>query len=520
MSNTHKNKKVVQKRLAALPSKQKQSSVFSQIREFIYKEDASTDLQKTMDKDLAGAVTDLKSKASDDEFKKVATAGTEDGKPEDEKIPFSTTPVPAAKMFPTQAEIGFGNSLDDICNDKFGAIDSAFSNPVLMPSPDGKVPVMCAEIEGKVAILDGHHRWSLCFMINPTADMSCDIMEPPAGTSAEDALKVMQLAIAANAGNVVTKPFDGKDLMATSTEEVKKYVLENIGEKEVATFAKYNKALNSKEAIAEHIGKSHKLILGMKGPFPRTIMPQAGKSGTSQATVNQSLEKGSINFKEPFTAKESVKRYDTLLKESQTIHRQLTLENNMNKKAHKQLAAIKEWLITGKTLNELTFTSAGIPELIQLIYDKQKELVPKLGFKSMTDILSFIMHGDQEEQAELVDKLQALKVPGSEKLIKEEAAIRQLIRKIIREGEAGSPEEEEETPEPKEEKPEPVEDEPGLDPELVELTDLYVKKLKNAQATIDQTSTSEIISSVLDSFGYGNNDKLSILLAVKNLTVR
>jgi len=268
-------------------------------------EDAKEDLANAMKKDLAGAVADLKSLASKEDFKSIATKGTEDGDPGDEKVPVGSDNIANTKMYPTQAEIGFGNSLDDIVNDKYGAIDSAFSEPVKMPSPEGKVPVLCASIGGKIAILDGHHRWSLCFMINPGAKMACDIMEAPTGMDPENALKTMQLAIAAKAGKLVTKPFEGKDLMATSTEEVRKYILDNIGEKEVATFAKYRKDLNTKEAIADHVAEAHKKIVAMAGPFPRIIMPQAGKSGTSQDTVNNALKAGEINFKEPFTAKES-----------------------------------------------------------------------------------------------------------------------------------------------------------------------------------------------------------------------
>ena len=101
--------------------------------------------------------------------------------------------------------------------------------------------------------------------------------------------------------------------MSTSTDEVIKYITENIGEKEIATFAKYKKELNSKEAIAAHIGESHKKIIKMKGPYPRTIMPQAGKSGTSQDIVNKALEKGEININAPFTKESVNKRLDAML---------------------------------------------------------------------------------------------------------------------------------------------------------------------------------------------------------------
>jgi len=39
--------------------------------------------------------------------------------------------------------------------------------------------------------------------------------------------------------------------------------------------------------------------LKRKGEFERAIMPQAGKSGTDQDTVNTALGQGAINFSEP-----------------------------------------------------------------------------------------------------------------------------------------------------------------------------------------------------------------------------
>jgi hypothetical protein len=279
-------------------------------------EDFKDDIENIKKAPLATAVDKIRDLIKDPEFIDKANSGDKDGANKDESISFSEGNPSCLKMLPTQAEIGFGNSLDDIVNDKYGAIDSAFSQPVKMPSPDGKVPVLTARIGSDIVILDGHHRWSLCFMINPDAEMACDIMETPAGFKAADALKIMQLAIGVEAGKVVTKPFEGKDLMATSTEEVIKYILDNIGEKEVAKFSKYKPELNSKEAIAKYIGESHKKIVKMKGPFPRTIMPQAGKSGTTQDTVNNALEKGEINFNDPYKKESVNKRLDSMLKES------------------------------------------------------------------------------------------------------------------------------------------------------------------------------------------------------------
>jgi len=288
-------------------------------------EDFEKDAKDIMGKDLAGAVSALKAKASDKEFQSGATSGQDDGSDSDEKVTSNTTPIPATKMFPTQKEIGFGNSLDDLVKDKYEQIDNAFTNPVKMSSPDGKLPILAADIGGEIAILDGHHRWSLCFMINPDAEMMCDVLKGDFDT-AEDALKAMQFAIAAKAGKVVTKNFEGKDLMSVSTEEVEKYVEENIVRSAVAKFAKYKPEILSKagikkpnkerdlddtkikKAIARYIGASHKKIVKMKGPYTRPIMPQAGKSGVAQSDVNKALAQGDINFNEPYLKEALQKR--------------------------------------------------------------------------------------------------------------------------------------------------------------------------------------------------------------------
>tara|TARA_R110000796_G_C14516858_1_gene430474 strand:- start:384 stop:758 length:375 start_codon:yes stop_codon:yes gene_type:complete len=114
------------------------------------------------------------------------------------------------------------------------------------------------------------------------------------------------------------------------------------------------------------------------------------------------------------------------------------------------------------------------------------------------------------------------------------ALIRELIRrelyKTLKEGAGGEPPEEEEEEvdaqpeepieEPTEEPEEEEAEEPGLDEELAELTDLYIKKLKDSKSGVDQSDIIEIVSGMLDSFGYGNQDKLTILQGVKEESLR
>jgi len=258
------------------------------------------DIKRVAKGNLSQTVSLLQKLSSDGDFLRVLQGGTDDGDLKDEQVPFKTANVSCTDMYPTQAEIGFGNSLDDLCDDKYGAIKSAFSSPVLMPAPGKKTPILCANVGGKTYILDGHHRWSLCFMINRDAKMACDIMQLGEGTP-EDALKIMQMAIAAKAERIRTKDFEGQDLMATNTAAVESYVNDNINLKAIELFEQYtNGELQTAADIAMEVGEAHAVIVKMKGDFPRKIMPQSGHSGADQDDVNNALKRGTVNYKEPF----------------------------------------------------------------------------------------------------------------------------------------------------------------------------------------------------------------------------
>ena len=118
---------------------------------------------------------------------------------------------------------------------------------------------------------------------------------------------------------------------------------------------------------------------------------------------------------------------------------------------------------------------------------------------------------------------------------------KRAVRKYLKEGEGGNPDTEEdeevaaadastqpdaatakEPVEEPEEEPieEPEEEEEGLSEDLAELTDYYIKKLKNTKSDIDQTDVSEIMASLLDSFGYGNQEKLAVLQSTKEQSIR
>ena len=262
------------------------------VDDFLAKKDAA----------LPDFVSTLKNVAGDKEFQSVAGGGTGDGNPKDEVVKIERTSVKAIDLVPTQAEIGLSNSLADQMNNQYKAAETALGlagTPIIMPSADNPPPAILV-FNGK-HILDGHHRWSQVAMMNPDGMVAIDNMTSPAIKTNEEALKVMQLAIAAKAGKVVTKPFEGANLMKTTEEEVKNYVLKNIEDNVLQLLVQAEKiASPDKQAAADYIGNNFKLVAKNPGPFSREkSMPQAGKSGVAQGDVNKALAGGEINFLDP-----------------------------------------------------------------------------------------------------------------------------------------------------------------------------------------------------------------------------
>ncbi len=272
-------------------------------------EGAASPLQKVAGKlgdpgtSLSQYVAILKKYASDPAFRQLALAGhTDTAGPEDEQVSVERTSIGADKLTATQAEIGFSNSLADQVTNKYNATKAALGlegEPIIMPSPDNPPPAIL--IYNGRYILDGHHRWSQVMMTNPTGVVAVDNVTGPAIDDEEEALKTMQLAIAAAAGNVVTKPFEGANLMQATPEQVYAFVVKEITDEVLQLLVEKGKIPEpSKELAGKYYAGNLGVIKKAQGKFSREkSMPQAGKSGTSQGEVNDLLGTGKVNFDAP-----------------------------------------------------------------------------------------------------------------------------------------------------------------------------------------------------------------------------
>ena len=255
---------------------------------------------------LAQYVAVLKKYSSDPEFQKLAAAGQQDGEPTDEQVSVKRAATKAANLIATQAEIGFSNSLkDQMTNPPWKPVQKALGldgEPIIMPSQDNPPPAILV-YNGKY-ILDGHHRWSQVMMMNPIGTVAIDNVTGPALDNEEGALKAMQMAIAVAAKKVVTKPFEGANLMSASEQQVAQYVIKNITDEVLQLLVKAGKIEKpDKQLAAAYVAGNLPVIKKSAGKFSREkSMPQAGASGASQDVVNKLLGTGKVNFEVPKSA--------------------------------------------------------------------------------------------------------------------------------------------------------------------------------------------------------------------------
>jgi len=273
-------------------------------RKFVTESQASDAFIKGQDLGLEQFTSLLKQIASDPEFRKLAFAGRKDASgPADEAISVEEgTPVAAINLTPTQMDIDTSKSLGDQMTNKYNATVYALEDTVTMPSPGGRIPLLVFENK---YILDGHHRWSQVLMTNPQGQMTVSNLTSPAFGSgqegAERALKATQLAIAALAGNVVTKSTD-LNLLKLPAEQLGEYVIKNITDDVLQLLVKAGKISqpDRQEAANYYMSNLKEVQDKPAGQFAREKgMPQADDSGVPQAQVNKALERGNINFNDP-----------------------------------------------------------------------------------------------------------------------------------------------------------------------------------------------------------------------------
>ncbi len=238
-------------------------SLANEVRKRI-NEDAEGDLKNILKKDYGTFVKELGDNIKDPKFLDAIKSLTD-------SAPVKTSGMSPAvtDLQPTQNEVVMDKSLS------YPLKDPASAEQYLK----GGVVVVAGQSivtgGGGKFVIDGHHRWSQVYCINPDAKIKAldltDIKKPI------EALKATQIGIAAQTGEVPTAAGGGVNLFACGEGELKKYVIDNIKEPVIEVFKKYGKG-DTPEQIADYIwGNVEELRKSsppVAGAPARDVMPQ------------------------------------------------------------------------------------------------------------------------------------------------------------------------------------------------------------------------------------------------------
>lgn len=247
-----------------------------------FAENEKTPLLKSILKDKYEIfVQKLGENINDEKFLEALKAGDKNF----DKIEFDLDAIYTVKdLIPTQNEIDVDKSLFyPLAKESVDTLKkylNANKNDVFAP---GGVIVTA----GGKYIIDGHHRWSQLYLINPDAKIKAinmKIQDP------EQALKITQLAIGAIAKKIPSSLVQGKNLLKMNQEELKTWVSQKVGDNAIAAFKEFlpqfraslDMDLLIKSAIADYIWKNTLMMQTQNKPIEgapnRGIMPQTDQA--------------------------------------------------------------------------------------------------------------------------------------------------------------------------------------------------------------------------------------------------
>lgn len=239
-------------------------SLVNEVRIKLNEDEGQEELKKILKKDYPSFVKELGDNIKDEKFLNAIKSLSSDS-------PVKTSSVTPActDLQPTQNEVVMDKSLSYPLKDPASA-EMYLKGGVVAPA--GKSIVTGG---GGKFVIDGHHRWSQVFCINPDAKMKSldltDIKNPI------EALKATQIGIAAQTGTVPTAAGGGVNLFTVGESELKKYVIDNIQEPVVEIFKKYDKG-DTPEKIADYIWGNVQTLKTQSPPVAgapkRDVMPQ------------------------------------------------------------------------------------------------------------------------------------------------------------------------------------------------------------------------------------------------------
>jgi hypothetical protein len=318
----------------------------------------SIDIEKSMKKDVSGFRADLNKAMNEPKVKKILDAGLADGSNNDDKLPYTKTKISVKKLIPTQNEIGFDQSVKGDLDDEYNSLSGIFKGTPNMGGP-------IVTYAGKY-IIDGHHRWSTVFAVNPGANMDALDIKPKAGFEPTDILKAVHTAIAVELDKVPSANPKGINIMGgVDYKTVLEKVNEFLNDKAAKIWAENGH--KTKEEIAKILTKNLNLIAKQghaSGAPGRKDMPQSDANKTKPEDKLKALAKGEINIASPF------EKGDKELKENKYTKKTNMKKSQLRRIIREELFNIDEEEKEQKTQKDVDKLTAS--NLMKMINNKKE----------------------------------------------------------------------------------------------------------------------------------------------------
>ncbi len=236
-------------------------------------------------KNYAGFVSALGGAVSDPKIQFLLKNGLNDGNLRDDNVKFNLKYIPCYKLRATQNEIDLDKSLSFQLKTMTTQITQIEGGNVTIVGP-------IITLNGKF-VIDGHHRWSQPYCMNPKAKIAALNLER-SDLSWIDGLKAAQLSIAANLGTLPRADVSGQNLFAIDKKKLVSYVMskitdnvamvmalnENVQVKLGRDITPSTSIYEMKRAVAEYIWENIKVFKKLAAP-PAGAPPPANCSGRS-----------------------------------------------------------------------------------------------------------------------------------------------------------------------------------------------------------------------------------------------
>lgn len=234
-------------------------------------------LRQTSYEDLGDALEDI---VHDPKLYTLLAEGFGDGDLANVKMSSDVVAIPVTQLLPSQSEIGLDNSLNWPLSGK-QSCKNLFQDTVTVASP--------IITYRKTFIIDGHHRWSQLYMMNPEAKITA-INFNYSEASPYRALRNFQGAIAVANKSVPKSYSKVNNVYDMSDSAIRNYINSNMSDACLNDLIDVG-VCDDKESAVDYILENIKLLQYDNPPFAnapaREYMPQTDKKSVEIARKGQ-----------------------------------------------------------------------------------------------------------------------------------------------------------------------------------------------------------------------------------------